>query len=202
MSHGKPFQWGVSSLNYRGETQSGDKWVVTEFEGGALVALIDALGHGSQAALVAEIAARTLEQNARGTLTALIERCHADLRVTRGAAISAALFDWRLKTMTWLGVGNVEGIIVRTNSGTERHTTSLLVQGGVVGDRLPELQTSVFPLADDTTLIMATDGVRRDFADAPPVALEPQRFAQRILDMYAKRDDDATVLVFRCNGDL
>lgn len=96
----------------------------------------------------------------------------------------------------------MEGIIVRINSGAVRHTTSLLVQGGVVGDRLPELQTSVFPLADDTTLIMATDGVRRDFADAPLAVLEPQRFAQRILDMYARRDDDATVLVFRCNGDL
>lgn len=202
MSHGRPFQWGVSSLNYRDETQSGDKWVVTEFDGGALVALIDALGHGSQAASVAEIAARTLERNARGAPTELIERCHADLRATRGAAISAALFDWRLKTMTWLGVGNVEGVIVRINSGTVRHTTSLLVQSGVVGDRLPELQTSVFPLADDTTLIMATDGVRRDFADAPLAVLEPQRFAQRILDMYARRDDDATVLVFRCNGDL
>jgi hypothetical protein len=71
------------------------------------------------------------------------------------------------------------------------------VRGGVVGDRLPELQASVVPLAVDTTLVVATDGVRRDFTEILPATREPQRLAKRILDDYATHDDDAAVLVFR-----
>lgn len=198
MTRAKPYEWGVSSMNYRDEAESGDQWVLTEFEDGVLVAMIDALGHGSGAAAVAGVAARTLEQHAGEAPAALFQRCHAELRATRGAAISVARFDWRNKAMTWLGVGNVAGVIAGSASG--RRAMPLLVQGGVVGDRLPELQPSVFPLAHDMTLIMATDGVGFDFMDAVTATTEPQRSAQRLLDIYAKRDDDATVLVFRCNG--
>lgn len=202
MNRALSFQWGVSSLNYRGEKDSGDKCLLIEFEGGVLAVVIDALGHGSQAAAVALVAARTWEQNIHDDLITQMRRCHADLHATRGAAISVAMFDWKLKTMTWLGVGNVAGVIMRSHAGAAPHVTSLLVHAGLVGDRLPDLLPSVFTLADATTLVMATDGISRDFTDALPSALEPQRFAQRVLDVYAKRDDDATVLVFRCNGDL
>ena len=197
----EPFAWSVSSLTRQGETDSGDKCVVTTFAGGALVAVIDALGHGDQAALAAEVAARTLQLHPHRTPAELVEQCHADMRATRGAAISMASFDWRRRTMSWLGVGNVAGVLMRPDAGAGPHIDALLVRGGVVGDQLPELQPSVIPLATDTTLVMATDGVRGDFMEALSATLEPRRLAQRILDGYARHDDDATVLVFHCTGD-
>lgn len=198
----KPFEWSVSSLARLGETDSGDKCVVTTFAGGALVAVIDALGHGDQAALTAAAAARVLERHPHQTPVELVERCHADMRATRGAAISVASFDWHRRTMAWLGIGNVAGVLMQSDAGAGPHATQLLVRGGVVGDHLPELQPFVVPLQADATLIMTTDGVRGDFTDILSVTLEPRRLAQRILDVYARRDDDATVLVLRCTGDF
>lgn len=193
------FEWGVSSLTHRGEADSGDEHVVTAFDGGVLVAVIDALGHGAEAAQAAEAAVRTLKQHAHESPVSLIRRCHEDLRGTRGAAISLASFDWQRRVMTWLGVGNVAGAIVHADPGTDRRTVSLLVRSGVVGDRLPELRASEVPLAAETTLVMATDGVHDHFTEALPATLEPQRLAERILDGYARHDDDATVLVLHCN---
>lgn len=202
MNRTRPFQWGISSSNYRDETESGDKCLFLEFDGGVLIVVIDALGHGSPAAAVALLAANTWQQNRRENLATQMQRCHADLRATRGAAISVAMVNWNTKTLTWMGVGNVAGVIIRRAEGGEPQSTSLLVHSGLVGYRLPDLQPSEFDLTDITTLVMATDGIKRDFTDALPCTLEPQRCAQRILDVYAKRDDDATVLVFRYNGDL
>lgn len=195
--------WSVSSLIHKGEADSGDKCVVTMFAGGALVALIDALGHGDQAASAAEVAAKTLRLHPHQSPAELVERCHAVMRTTRGAAISVASFDWQRRTVTWLGVGNVAGVLMRPNQAAAGFSaTRLLVRGGVVGDHLPELQSSVFPVETDTVLVMTTDGVRDRFSEAVSASLEPRLLAQSILQRYARRDDDATVLVFRCIGDL
>src|SRR5437773_3562494 len=91
----KPFEWGVATLTHRGEVESGDKYVAEMFDGGALVAVIDGLGHGNAAARSAEVAVATLRQHARETPSAVLEHCHAAMRNTRGAAISLASFDWR-----------------------------------------------------------------------------------------------------------
>lgn len=203
MTESRPFDWGASSIPYHGERHSGDKWLVTAYTGGALVALVDALGHGDHAADAADAATRTLERHARESPVALIEKCHADMRaVTRGAAISVASFDWHRRTMTWLGIGNVAGILLQPSPDLSPRAIRLLVRGGVVGYHLPDLQPAIFPLAGGATLIMTTDGVRSDFSDTLlSIMMEPQRQAERILDGYARPDDDATVLVFRCNGD-
>lgn len=179
--------------------------MVRTFAGGALVALIDALGHGIQAAHAARVAAETLARSPHKSPVELIERCHAAMQRTRGAAISLASFDWHRRTVTWLGVGNVAGVLVHAGPDTGSRMTPLLVRGGVTGDRLPDLQASVIPLAAETSLIAATDGVREDFTDMlTTTALDPnpQRLADRILVEYAREDDDATVLVFYCGGRL
>ncbi len=194
-------EWSVASLTQAGESESGDQFVVEGFENGALVAVIDALGHGPAAAYAAGVAARTLRRNVQEAPAALIARCHAGMRTTRGAAISMASFDWRRRTMTWLGVGNVAGLLVDTYGRNEARTKSLLVRAGVVGDRLPGLHPLVMRVAPGDVLILATDGIRPGFAGNLPVVAEPRRLAQRILDDHATARDDATVLVFRCNGD-
>ncbi len=194
------FEWGMSSLTHQGETDSGDKCVVTEFDGGVLVAVIDALGHGNAAAAAAEVAAKTLARHAHESPTMLVSRCHADMRGTRGAAISLASFDWRRHTMTWLGIGNVGGVLMLPQVDSDPRLVSLVVRGGVVGDHLPELRPTLVPFTAGTSLIVATDGVFRDFTEILPSTLPPQRLAERILDGYARHSDDALVLAFRYSG--
>jgi serine phosphatase RsbU (regulator of sigma subunit) len=193
--------WGVASLPLPGEIESGDRCVVAPFDAGALVAVIDALGHGPEAAHAAEVAAKVLEGDAREKPNALFHRCHELMRSTRGAAISAAFFDWPHGTMTWLGIGNVMGVVVRADSEANPRIKQMVVHGGVVGYQLRDMRPLVVEVAPGDVLILATDGVRRDFTEILPAALKPQLLADRILREYATRIDDALVLVFHCGDD-
>ena len=76
----------------------------------------------------------------------------------------------------------------------------LLVHGGVVGHKLPELRPSRVELAPGDVLVLATDGVRNDFTEMLSASPDPQALAERILEKYASRNDDALVLVFRCEA--
>jgi negative regulator of sigma-B (phosphoserine phosphatase) len=192
--NGRAVAWGAATLALPGETECGDRHVVEAFEGGAMVALIDALGHGPEAARVAAVAAQTLAQHSREGPAALIQRCHAGLRGTRGAAVSLASYDAARGTLTWLGIGNVGGVLVSADPQRQPRLRDLLRHGGVVGDRLPELNPSVLPVAPGDALILTTDGVAHYYERDLPAAIDPE-LADRMLARFARRTDDAAVLV-------
>ena len=194
--------WGVASRPLPGETESGDRCVVEVFDTGALAVVIDALGHGPEAAHAADVATRVLEQHVREEPCALLHLCHEHMRDTRGAAISMASLDWSRRTMTWLGIGNVSGVLVSVNSGISPHVKQLVVHGGVVGYQLPDLRPLEVQVAPGDVLILATDGIRANFTEILPLAMNAQMLADRILEGYATQSDDALVLAFHCSGDF
>lgn len=191
---------GIASFIHVGERESGDNYVVRSFETGMLIGVMDALGHGSEAAQASVMATTTLEHYASDTPLELTRRCHHCLRATRGVVMGIASFDWPRRTMTWLGVGNVSGVLIRANKSTAERNISLLVRSGVVGHRLQELRAETFEIFPGDKLVLATDGVRANFADMPLMDLEPQRLADRILREYANQIDDAIVLVYQYHG--
>jgi hypothetical protein len=65
----------------------------------------------------------------------------------------------------------------------------------VVGFKLPELGAAVLPVARGDALVLATDGIRGDFADGLSLIHPPQQVADQILARHAKRTDDALALV-------
>lgn len=183
--------WAGSAL----EAESGDLHVVAEFPDGVLVGVIDGLGHGIEAAASASVAASVLSSSAGDPLEALVERCHEALRRARGAVMSLARFEG--PSMTWAGVGNVEGLLVRGDGGV-RETIPL--RGGIVGYHLPCLRVATLPVAPGDTLILATDGIRGGFGEALSPRATPQALADRILALHARGSDDALVLVARYLG--
>ena len=194
-------EWGVAAMSYPGETESGDGYVVKPFKDGVLVAVVDGLGHGHDAAIATRQATVTLTQYAHEPPGALILRCDDLLRSTRGAAISMASFDRQRRTMTWLGVGNVSGMLVRADPADDARMENLILRGGVVGWNLPELSPVVLPVAPGDTLVFATDGVRPYFSELLSTACgPPQRLADQILQTYATYTDDALVLVYPCHN--
>jgi negative regulator of sigma-B (phosphoserine phosphatase) len=194
-------EWGLARMLYPGETESGDWYVVTPFANGVLVAVVDGLGHGRDAAIATRLATVTLEQHAHEPPEHLFLRCNEVLRPTRGAAISMASFDRHCKTMTWLAVGNVSGTLVRADPADGARMENLVLRGGVVGLNLPELRPAVIPVASGDTLVFATDGVRLVFTELLPSHTgPPQQLADRILQSYATHADDALVLVFPCHN--
>lgn len=199
MKAGSP-KWGVASLRLPGERESGDRCVVRTFADGAVVAVIDGLGHGPDAARAATAAANEIDRFAHEGLELVFKRCDSRLRETRGAAISAAFLDWRRGVLGWLGVGNVAGALVRGDQSANPRVRQLIVHGGVVGLNLPELHVSTVEVAREDALVLATDGVRSDFTEALQTATPPQPLAERILHRYASHNDDALVLVFPFNA--
>lgn len=179
--------------------ESGDGHLVTFTPRGALVAVMDGLGHGPEAAFAADVASRVLKRHAAEPLTALLKRCHTELKHTRGVAMTLAFIAWPEGRLTWTGVGNVEGRLLRGAGSSERGIESTLLLGGVVGFRLPEVRPGSHQLAPGDFLILATDGIAPSFADDLRIHDQPQEIAERILARHRKHDD-ALVLVMRYGG--
>jgi len=193
-------EWAVAEVARAGQTESGDRYLVTTTPDGALVAVVDGLGHGADAADAAKVAVRSLERHAHEPVIPLVRDCHHSLLGTRGAVISVASFTARDQAMTWLGVGTVEGLLLRAQATSPRRE-SLLLRGGVVGVHLPALAAEIVPVTPGDTLILTTDGVRSDFSNERLSHQDPPpKLADYILARWGKQNDDALVLVVRYLG--
>jgi hypothetical protein len=193
-------EWGVARLTCPGEAVCGDLHLVEPFPGGVLVAVVDGLGHGEEAARAAEAAIATLRTYAREPILHLLERCHHGLRDTRGAVLTVASFNASDGMMTWVGVGSVEGVLLRAGDGVTPAREEVVLYGGVVGLLLPPLRGFATRVAPGDRLVLATDGVRSGVADGLRREESPQALADHILAHGAKGTDDALVLVARYQG--
>jgi phosphoserine phosphatase RsbX len=195
-------EWGVAARPMPGQSVSGDIHSVVPIASGAAVAVADGLGHGDAAALAATIAAETFTTYAEQPLTDIVMRCHEALRHTRGVVLSLAAFDAMTETMTWIGVGNVEGALFRASPEAQPRREVLLQRGGVVGYSLPRPRMATLPLFRGDTLIFATDGIHSRFKLEPVAGGCSQSLATDLLLRYGRDTDDALVLVVRYIGML
>lgn len=204
-------EWSVATLLHRGEVKGGDRHVVHARPNGALVAVIDGVGHGNNASDVADIAVNTLQNHAHESVTSLIQRCHRALRGSRGVVMSLAALDIQKNQITWLGVGNVEGILLRAFHDHTMPTSrmqfpdsreSVLLRGGILGYQLPSLRPVTTSVTAGDLLIFATDGIRSAFSQAVPQTSSTQQIADYILAEHGRGTDDALVLVARYKGGI
>jgi serine/threonine protein phosphatase PrpC len=202
--HAAPLiQYGVATLPLPGEAESGDLHVVQPVGTGVLVGVVDGLGHGAAAAAAARAAVSTLREHAHEAVLPLLQRCHRALMGTRGVVMSLAFFQGGDGSMTWLGVGNVECVLLYSDlaAGPARPArTSLVTRGGIVGSQLPQLRAEVISIAPGDTLLVATDGIKDGFADGLRTETPPQQLADQVLARYCKGTDDALMLVARYLG--
>lgn len=192
---------GAAAVALPGQFHCGDVPVLKLLPDGVLVAALDGLGHGEEAASAAGIARTILEEHAGEPLVSLIDRCHQGLRATRGVVMSLGWFDPPNGRLTWLGVGNVQGVLLRRGLALDAAEEALLLRAGVVGGaHLPHLQAAVLPVSAGDTLVFVTDGVAADFSRGLARSLPPLRAAEAILGRYRKTTDDALVVVARFLG--
>lgn len=194
------FDYSVCARNFPGESESGDHFAVVPRSHGLLIAVVDGLGHGFDAALAAKVAINTIVAHSELPLPALARRCHAALATTRGAAMAVAAIDRRLERMTWLSIGNVAGVLLRSTSEKKREYQHVLMRGGIVGSRLPQLFDTEVQLQGGDLLLFATDGVDERFCHDVSTDVSPQLTADRIVAHYGKTTDDALALVGRWKG--
>ena len=195
-----PVEWSVAKRCRRGEATSGDLAVVAVRPGGALVAGVDGLGHGAEAARAAGRAGAIVRASPGRDLALLMKHCHIALRGTRGAAISLAFISTSAGGVTWLGVGNVEGRVLSGDPWAIRPKGSLALGNGVPGHELPPVRAATLELRIGDVLVLATDGVEAVFADSLDISGSTQAISERILADHWRPTDDALVVALRYLG--
>lgn len=192
--------FAIAEATHSSERESGDCYLAQPYSDGLLVAAVDGMGHGLEAAAAAKRAITTLASAVKESPIALVQRCHHDLKDTRGAVMTLAAFNMRQRTLTWIGVGNVEAVLFHPNGDGSHRSDRALLRGGVVGYQLPSLRAEVLPLVPHDTLVLTTDGVKPEFAERLAVNGDPQALADSILAGYRKPSDDALVVVVQYVG--
>ena len=192
-----PVDIGIAERTRGGEEQSGDRCVVAGNGRRVLLGVIDGLGHGPEAAQAAAAAATILETFVHEPVDSLLQRCHARLRATRGAAITIVAIDTSAHSLEWVGAGNVVAALQQIEPFGLPATRELLVRAGAAGTSLSSTRASRLPLARGDTLVIATDGVHPTFTNDISGNETPQHLADRLLQRYATLQDDALVLVAR-----
>lgn len=193
-------EWGVAIAPLKGEVTSGDSYIVRAMPGGVLVAVVDGVGHGDEAAEAAQKAVQVLARAPEMNAISLVRRCHAVLMDTRGVVMSIAWLDTQQNSMTWLGVGNVAGHVLRSDPNTMPTREVMLTRGGTVGLRLPMLVASVTEMNPGDVILLATDGLAPGYSNEVRLDAPLQHLADQLLASYARGTDDALVLVGRYLG--
>ncbi|MBL8715850.1 MAG: SpoIIE family protein phosphatase [Myxococcales bacterium] len=178
------------------ETVAGDDAMFLR-EGERLrLVVADGVGHGVHARAAAATAVDALRGVGATTDVALLEVDHR-LHDSRGCAIAVVDVDEGARTARMSGVGNVEVHHVKADG-----TTRLAGRPGSLGQRGRKLRVHVEDLSLDPrdVVLVFTDGLlsrttltRRD----PLVHEHPILVAQKLLQEFGRKNDDATVLVAR-----
>jgi len=169
---------------FPGAPRGGDLGVIRRLDDGALIALVDAVGHGLSAYAAAQIARQILLSAERHRPDEVLAELHEALKGSVGAAAAVA----RLHSghFTFAGIGNVAGWCAGQR---------LLTRDGVLGQRYRSPRVSEHRLALGQWLILNTDGV--SYAGAAPPAGEAATVARWLVERAGKPHDDAAVLAAR-----
>jgi class 3 adenylate cyclase len=114
--------------------------------------------------------------------------------------LSLARFSARGASVSWVGVGNVEGRLLHTDRWGNVSVQSLVPVRAIVGEYLPELEEATLPVRPGDVAVLATDGIDSAFADSLQPSGTAAELAARILAEHAKATDDALVVVARYIG--
>jgi hypothetical protein len=180
------------------DVETADRYLVKPTHRGVLAAVVEGSGHSAEAAKAALLVTTALEAHLDEGVIPLIRRCHEELQGTRGAAMSLVSVDGFENTVTWIGVGNIEGVLLQDHG--RGNTPMIPLLPGVVGFRLPALQASVTPIVPGNLLILTTDGIRSDYAKAFSADDPPGKIAGYISSNFQKGHADGMVLTVRYLG--
>ena len=186
-----------ATLPLPGESESGDLCLIKRVGKGTLIAAVDGLGHGQEAASAAHAAVGALDRYSRDPLIDLVRRCHEALVGLRGVVLGIAYLDPQAATMAWLGVGNIGGVLLRADLGNRPSRITLVPNAGFIGAEQAHPTTRSVPLALGDTVILYSDGIKDGFAESLVLSNTPQEIADFVITRQVKGNDDALVLVAR-----
>ena len=176
----------------RGELACGDVVVVAPAGEDILVALIDGLGHGPEAARAAEAAGEFLRANSKRPLEPLFEACSAAIATTRGVAMAVLRIVNEPFVLEHAGVGNVALRVIT------REPVNAVPYPGVVGKRMRKVRATRSTLHSNDLLVLHSDGISSRMRLDQLRAESAEGSVEAIMLAHAKSHDDASCVVIEC----
>ncbi|MHB8124140.1 MAG: SpoIIE family protein phosphatase [Desulfitobacteriaceae bacterium] len=167
----------------------GDAYLIKELPGKVLLAVVDALGHGQMARRAASRTIKLLAGSDGTELDKLLESTHKAITGTVGVVLCIALVDYKLRQLTFAGVGNITIKIIG------KKTTEVVLPAGILGYRTDDTLYRVTTISQNDVLIMHTDGILDNYELNPSLLSFPKQMAQALMSGYRRPTDDALVLV-------
>lgn len=172
----------------------GDAVVVLRVDRWHLYAVIDALGHGPDAAVSAAAARRAVEEAAGEPLVSVFEAVHRALPRLRGVVMSALLIDG--EEALFAGVGNVE---VFAPEGVSRPVS----MAGTLGGAPYRFRSFPIALAAGQRWALASDGIKAREGSALLSKHRQTPAAQLVdlmIDQAGRPHDDVAVMILDVEG--
>jgi anti-sigma regulatory factor (Ser/Thr protein kinase)/serine/threonine protein phosphatase PrpC len=190
-----PLTFGAASRPHPRMTENGDAFVIKCWGEGALVAVIDGLGHGPFAQHAAQTARQYVESHVDQPLDLILRGVGRACRATRGVVMALARFDRDGTRLTFASIGNIEAHVFGSVE-----PMNFAVRRGIVGVNAPNPAVTQHRWQPNQVLILHSDGLttRWRWEDLPGLGrTSASVIARRLLQALAKDDDDATVLVVK-----
>jgi anti-sigma regulatory factor (Ser/Thr protein kinase) len=176
-----------------GETVSGDAWDLSD--NGMDFLVVDGLGHGYFASEAARAAVEVFRKSQGLPPTTILERMHAAMRSTRGAAAALVHVDPAKNSIQFAGVGNISCALLNA-SGTQY----MVSHNGTLGHQMRRIQQFEYSYSPGDLLLMQSDGLTTHSKQALPASMQaenPLIIAPLIYSERVRGRDDATILVSR-----
>ncbi|MCQ1538791.1 SpoIIE family protein phosphatase [Methanocalculus taiwanensis] len=193
--HGNGLRISVLTRPHPFESVCGDGYYVERFRDGALIAVIDGLGHGVHAREAASCAERYLRNNARhARINDLLAGLGSVLRKTRGAVAGIIRIDEEQGKIYYSGIGDTSVRLYQGESYNSFHSIP-----GILGVNYTQVQIQSGDwIRGRSMAILHSDGISSRFSlDYAMAGETPQLIAHYIMDKYWREIDDGTVIVVK-----
>lgn len=175
---------------------SGDTYLIQETARTALIAVIDGLGSGREAARASGRAREQIMTLDEDPLPHIFQVCHQALRGTRGAVMAILRIDFQAGDIVFAGVGNIS---IHVQSSVD--SIKPISRNGIVGHRLPRVQEFRYPYTPGDLFMMHSDGISHRFNLSSYRLIQPeddlQQVAEQIVMHFGKDEDDVTLVLAR-----
>jgi len=185
------------AVPFPGEQRCGDAWTCESMPGRTVALVVDALGHGWNAAEAAQEALSAFRKRAHARPGEILSFIHDALRKTRGAVAAVAEIRPSEGVLVYAGVGNISAVVL--SGGASR---SLVSHNGTLGLALPRVQEFKSEWPGDAVLVVHSDGLqsRWDLSSSTYpglLARHPALIGGALLRDFRRQRDDASVVVLK-----
>lgn len=190
-----PIEVGAVCLPVITEEACGDAWALHQTRERTLVMLADGLGHGPAAAEASAAAVDIFENHSGNGPAEMIERMHAAMLSTRGAAVAVTELRWDRRVVRFAGLGNISGRIFSGDA-----FKNMVSHNGTVGLEARNIVEFTYPWPEDGLLVLHSDGLttRWNLDDYPGLqGRNPTLIAGVLFRDHNRVRDDSTVVVIR-----